>query len=177
MSEQTVSTSSATKNERSQNYISCRLSYDCLMSSTKSFVNNFNNLSQEERLEFKSLNTYVKQLEKCMGTLRNGGQVKSVPIKRVTKSVSSSQETTSAAPVPVAEVVETVTKGKRSGKTKALSTNKETSPTAQAVADAVAVSVAVASAPSPAPAKGKKTGKPATTVTETPKKSAPKKAA
>jgi hypothetical protein len=113
------------------------------MASTKSFVNNFNNLSQEEKLEFKSLNNYVKQLEKCMATLRNNGQVKVAIVKRVTKSAPSSQETASAAvttaPVvvsaPVVEAVSTATvaKGKGGKPRKVVSAKEESSPTAQVV--------------------------------------------
>ena len=55
-----------TKPERSVNYVTSRLSYECLISSTKSFVHNFANLTSEEKMEFKSLATYVKQLEKCL---------------------------------------------------------------------------------------------------------------
>ena len=54
------------KQEHSKDYNICKLSYDCLMASTKSFVQNFNNLTVEEKIEFKCMGNYVKQLEKCM---------------------------------------------------------------------------------------------------------------
>jgi hypothetical protein len=164
MSEQTVSTSSAPKGDRSNTYVSCRLSYDCLMASTKSFVHNFNNLSQEEKLEFKSLNNYVKQLEKCMVTLRNNGQVKVSTIKRVTKSAPSSQEVAApvvaAAPVatgPVVEAAAPVAKAKGGKPKKVVSAKEESSPTAQVVQEVQAE--AKQAAPVAAKAKGK--GKPA----------------
>jgi hypothetical protein len=126
MSEQTV-TSTTTKADRSTNYISSRLSYDCLMASTKSFVNSFNSLTQEEKQEFKSLNTYVKQLEKCMTTLRTNIPSKGGPVKRVPKAQPVVQTGTQA---PVTqESVAQVAKGKK----KATTVTKETSPTADAV--------------------------------------------
>jgi hypothetical protein len=51
--------------EKSAAFVTCKLSYDCLLSSTKSFYHNFNKLTDEEKTEFKSLSTYIKQLEKC----------------------------------------------------------------------------------------------------------------
>lgn len=59
------------KEERSRDYINCKLSYDCLMSSTKSFIHNFNNLTVNEKLEFRCMGNYVKQLEKCMVVIKN----------------------------------------------------------------------------------------------------------
>lgn len=51
--------------EKSNTFVTCKLSYDCLLSSTKSFINNFNYLTDDEKLEFKSLATYIKLLDKC----------------------------------------------------------------------------------------------------------------
>ena len=51
--------------EKSASFVTCKLSYDCLLSSTKSFVHNFNQLTDDEKSEFKSLATYIKLLEKC----------------------------------------------------------------------------------------------------------------
>lgn len=59
------------KKEHSKDYVNCKLSYDCLMASTKSFIHNFNNLTINEKLEFKCMGNYVKQLEKCMLTIKN----------------------------------------------------------------------------------------------------------
>jgi hypothetical protein len=128
MSEQTV----APKVERSSTYQSCRLGYDCLMASTKSFVHNFSLLSDEEKAEFKSLNTYVKQLDKCMSNLRNNVHTKASSAKRVQKpaqavsgSVTETQEASVTGPV--------VSKAK-GGKAKKASGKTEQSPTAQEVA-------------------------------------------
>jgi len=140
MSEQTVTTSSAPKAERSNANVSCRLSYDCLMASTKSFVNNFNNLTPEEKLEFKSLNNYVKQLEKCMLSLRNNGQVKVPTVKRVTKSAPTSQVT--VAPVAVTSVVQEATAPKGKGAKPKKASSKEVSPTAQVVEEVKAAQAA-----------------------------------
>lgn len=65
------------KQERSREYVNCRLSYDCLMASTKAFMNSFNVLSKEEKIEFKSLTNYVKQLEKCVAFFK--AEAKPVP--------------------------------------------------------------------------------------------------
>lgn len=51
--------------EKSASFVTCKLSYDCLLSSSKSFVHNFNQLTDDEKSEFKSLATYIKLLEKC----------------------------------------------------------------------------------------------------------------
>ena len=71
MSEQKETRESTVKTERSKENTTCRLSYECLMSSTKSFVHNFSNLTDEEKVEFKSLETYVKHLQKCIATIKN----------------------------------------------------------------------------------------------------------
>lgn len=51
--------------EKSATFVTCKLSYDCLLSSTKSFVHNFSQLTDDEKTEFKSLATYIKLLDKC----------------------------------------------------------------------------------------------------------------
>lgn len=56
---------SIVKKVRSENFNSCKISYDSFISITKLFIYNFNKLSEEEKLEFKSLNNYLKQLSKC----------------------------------------------------------------------------------------------------------------
>ena len=121
MSEQTMNT----KAERSQTYISCRLGYECVMASTKTFVNSFNNLTMEEQLEFKSLNNYVKQLEKCMSTIRNNSKN---PAK--VQTVQSSELEQSVIPVSAEQTEQSVSR-KKSKKMKP----KDVSPTAQAVND------------------------------------------
>jgi len=119
-----------TKPERSANNTNTRLSYDCLVSATKSFVHNFASLTEEERTEFKSLATYVKQLEKC---LPSKNRIVSRPVKNVVKveQVASSSPVV-AAPVAIEEKVVEPSKGKKA--------KAEVSPTAKAVA-AVAVPV------------------------------------
>lgn len=61
-----MSESQVNTKQRSTNNTVTRLSYDCLMSATKSFVHNFASLTEEEKQEYKSLATYVKQLERCL---------------------------------------------------------------------------------------------------------------
>ena len=56
---------SVVKKVRSENFNSCKISYDSFISITKLFTYNFNKLTEEEKLEFKSLNNYLKQLSKC----------------------------------------------------------------------------------------------------------------
>jgi len=136
MSEQTNAPVNTSKPDRSANYVVSRLSYDCLISSTKSFIHNFNFLSDEEKLEFKSLTTYVKQLEKCLPSKQNR-QV-SKPKKVVVQLVESQEPL-----LPIEEkVVEPVqTKGNK--RTKKVETMKEVSPTAVAVAVAAEVASTV----------------------------------
>jgi len=129
MSEHPQTKQTLEKIERSQNYTNTRLSYDCLMASTKSFVNNFNLLTVEEKAEFKSLATYVKQLEKCMTILKNS------PVKlttRVQKEKKAVPETNAVEE----QVVEPVTKSKRVNKQKKL--KEEISPTASSIAEVMA---------------------------------------
>ena len=156
MSEQTVSP----KVERSALFQSTKLGYECVMSSTKSFVHNFNQLPEEEKAEFKSLNTYVKQLEKCMSSLKNSHQQRPVSVssKRVRKEVSPKTE---VAPVQVqVQVQEQVTQvaqvaevKQKSSKGRKPVSKTEQSPTAQEVATVQAESVQPVSS---VPKKGKK---------------------
>ena len=114
------------KPDKSTNYIVSRLSYDCLISSTKSFVHNFNSLSDEEKLEFKSLTTYVKQLEKCLPSKQNKPvQKPKVIVPAVETAPASVLEEKVVAPVLP----------KSSGRTKKVVEPKETSPTAVVVAE------------------------------------------
>lgn len=83
------------KQERSHEYTNTRMSYDCLMSATKSFIYNFQNLSLEEKLEFKSLANHVKQLDKCMSVIRENAKqnISKVNTKPKTKKTESTIET------------------------------------------------------------------------------------
>jgi hypothetical protein len=138
MTEQTMPTNTV-KSERSDKYVISRLSYDCLISSTKSFVHNFNLLSDEEKMEFKSLATYVKQLDKCLPSKQSKFMNKS---KKVVLPVSAvaSVPVTEVAKVVEEKVVEPVQKGNK--RTKKVET-KEESPTATAVAEVNATSTTV----------------------------------
>jgi hypothetical protein len=124
MTDQTSPVTNTPKVERSANYVVSRLSYDSLISATKLFVHNFNSLSEEEKLEFKSLTTYVKQLEKCLPP-------KNKQISKPKKAPTVVAPVVSDAPVQVTEekVVEPV-KAKRT--TKKVET-KDVSPTEIAV--------------------------------------------
>lgn len=132
MSEQLIIKQAPEKIERSQNYTNTRLSYDCLMASTKSFVNNFNLLTTEEKVEFKSLATYVKQLEKCMIVLKNS------PVKPTQRNQKEKVL------VPETEVIEelvleSVSKSKKGSKQKKV--KEEISPTASSIAEVMAEDV------------------------------------
>jgi len=139
MTEQTEMVTNTSKTDHSEKYACCRLSYDCLMASTKSFVNNFNNLSLEEKQQFKSLHNYVKQLEKCMLTIRNN-QPKITTVKRSPKTEQKEQSVSTSVPVqvqvpvsvsgPVSSVA--VLKSKKV-QGKGNKTAKEDSPTAEVV--------------------------------------------
>jgi hypothetical protein len=94
--------------EKSAAFVTCKLSYDCLLSSTKSFYHNFNKLTDEEKTEFKSLSTYIKQLEKC--SIKNKIKVfkpkKSVQVQElepVQESVQESVQEPVQEPVQVEE--------------------------------------------------------------------------
>lgn len=121
-------TSTNTK-QRSLNNATTRLSYECLMSATKSFVHNFATLTDEERAEYKSLATYVKQLDKCLPSKH--GNVVSKP-KKVVVPVEQST-------VVEEKVVEPVKKAAKKGKTDA-------SPVVPVVAEVAAPTVAVVDA-------------------------------
>jgi len=125
MSEQINTVSNTSKPERSSNYVVSRLSYDCLISATKSFAHNFNTLTDDEKMEFKSLATYVKQLEKCLPSKQN---------KQVSKPKKVVVESTEQSPVVEEKVVEPVP-SKKTKQTKKVEPVKETSPTAVAVAE------------------------------------------
>jgi len=136
MSEQQSITPQVSKQERSASYVSTRLGYECLISSTKSFVHHFNSLTDEEKTEFKSLTTYVKQLEKCL----QPKQIKQT--NRQKKPVKSSetstvvQETTQTVPTePLVEetVIEPVQKGTK--RTSKKVETKEESPTNVAISE------------------------------------------
>ncbi len=125
MSEQINTVSNTSKPERSSNYVVSRLSYDCLISATKSFAHNFNTLTDDEKMEFKSLATYVKQLEKCLPSKQN---------KQVSKPKKVVVESTEQSPAVEEKVVEPA-QSKKTKQTKKVEPVKETSPTAVAVAE------------------------------------------
>ncbi len=163
---QETQVSTVAKVERSQANTTCRLAYDCLVSSTKSFGHNFNLLSDEEKLEYKSLMTYVKQLTKCAESFRATRQsTTTVTPKRVAKPKALAVATESVAVVEsVAEtsapvVVETVTettaatapvKKPTSSRKKVVKSEKaEQSPTAQEVSALVATEAVSAQVSTP----------------------------
>jgi hypothetical protein len=71
----------AEKPERSRDFTNCKYNYDCIMTATKAFCYNFNILPANEKVEFKSLNNYVKLLEKCIVAIKN------IPIKVASRNV------------------------------------------------------------------------------------------
>jgi hypothetical protein len=158
MTEQMETVTNTSKTDHSEKYACCRLSYDCLMASTKSFVNNFNNLSPEEKQQFKSLHNYVKQLEKCMLTIRTN-QSKITIVKRAPKIDQKKSTVPEAIQVNAKESVSdqesvsvsisgstTVSKGKGNGNGKGKGkVSKEVSPTAKIVEEARAESALAAS--------------------------------
>ena len=90
-----VITKNLDKTEHTKEYICCKYSYESLITTTKAFVFNFNNLSQEEKTSFKSLHTYVKQLQKCMDTLKAQQQTpRSVRKTNKTEKTNEVEETT-----------------------------------------------------------------------------------
>jgi hypothetical protein len=134
-----LSTTSVAK-ERSLNNTTCRLSYDCLISATKSFVHNFSNLTTEEKLEYKSLTNYVKQLDKCVAVYRNSAQ--SVPrAKKVVKKDEQSPTAQAAQAVQAAQAaqvsvatIQPVTTSATTSSKKGKKTSSASSETAQATA-------------------------------------------
>ena len=142
MTDQTSPATIIPKVERSAAYVVSRLSYDTLISSTKMFVHNFNVLTEEEKAEFKSLATYVKQLEKCLPA-KNKSLPKKKPVVVAPVATESTEATTQTLAVEE-KVVEPVKTSKRGGKK---AEPKEASPTETAVAaivDAVATAATVA---------------------------------
>ena len=148
MTEQTITTTTTTtttpKLERSTNNTIARLSYDCLISSTKSFVSNFSNLTDDEKLEFKSLSTYIKQLEKCLPSKQSRSVVrvkKTVETPAVVESTETVVETTKTVSRPTEEkVIEPV----QTKTTKRTTKKVETSPTAKIVSEVAATAAVVA---------------------------------
>jgi len=134
MTEQTSANQTTTKVERSAVNQSCRLSYDCLIASSKTFLHHFNLLSDEERLEYKSLGNHVKQLNKCNEVIKkNSSASKRTTLKVVTEPVAMAEPATESVVEPVV-ALESTGKGKKKA-TKAV--KDEHSPTAQVVASAV----------------------------------------
>jgi hypothetical protein len=134
MTEQTSANQTTTKVERSAVNQSCRLSYDCLIASSKTFLHHFNLLSDEERLEYKSLGNHVKQLNKCNEVIKKNSSVsKRSTLKVVTEPVAVAEPATESVVEPVV-ALESTGKGKKKA-TKAV--KDEHSPTAQVVASAV----------------------------------------
>ena len=129
MSEQTVEQVAA-KVDRSNNYVNCKLGYDSLIVSIKSFVHHFNTLSDDEKTEFKSLNSHVKLLDKCLEVVRNNTNVKTAQKYIENRAKLANKEEVVAEPV----------KSKKRG------SKKEESPTAQAVKAAPAVAEPVEAA-------------------------------
>ena len=115
---------SIVKSERSKKNATCRLSYECLMSSTKSFVHNFSSLTDTEKVEFKSLETYVKHLQKCITTIKNLSIHNTQPNKVVLK-VNKASKTVETETLQ--DVSTDKTKKQRSNRKKV---SKEVSPTA-----------------------------------------------
>lgn len=145
----TVSLAAAPAKERSLNNTICRLSYDCLLSATKGFVHNFSNLTTEEKLEYKSLANYVKQLEKCVAVYKSG--VQSLP--RVNKVVTKKEEQSPTAAVTAQAVAAaTESSSSSSSATSGKKSKKGSSSTATASTPAVEVAAtgveAVETAPS-----------------------------
>ena len=196
MSEQqttTNQTATVVKAERSAVNQSCRLSYDCLIASSKTFLHHFLLLSDEEKAEYKSLGNHVKQLSKCNEVIKKTSSVKRVSTPKVSTTAevatSATEVATSttevAAPV---EVATTVSKGKKGSK-KSSEQKEEHSPTAQVATsivseqkkggrakktEAVAVTEAVTEAATEAVVVTEQVAEPV--VAEQTKKSAPKKA-
>jgi phenylalanyl-tRNA synthetase alpha subunit len=78
------------KSLKSENFITCKLSYDSLLSSIKLFLHNFSKLSESEKAEYKSLTNYVKQLSKC--TVQELNKPKKINKKIVSKPIEEVKE-------------------------------------------------------------------------------------
>ena len=127
MTEQETVNQTSTKVERSASNQSCRLSYDCLIASAKTFIHHFSALTDEEKVEYKSLTNHVKQLGKCNENIKK----LSTPVKRaIAPKVVVEQAATGA----VAEA--TTSKAKKTSGSKK-SAKEEQSPTAQVAAATV----------------------------------------
>lgn len=149
-----------TPKQRSPANVATRLSYDCVISSIKAFVNNFNNITEEEKKEYKSMQTHIKSLDKCMSVLKPN----LMPSKRSVKSKPETESATvAAAPASVSEVVvESSAAAESSKPAKKASRAKqprESSQTAEAVAQ-LKEEVAVAAAPEQKPKRAKAAKKP-----------------
>lgn len=100
-----VASKTVDKVDHTKEYNCCKHSYDSLIATTKAFVFNFNNLTPEEKVSFKSLHTYIKQLQKCMDVLKPQQTLKSskkteetnenseVKVKRSTSRTQKTQNT------------------------------------------------------------------------------------
>ena len=143
--------------QRSQNYTSARLAYDTLIASTKSFSHHFNNLTESERAEFKSLANHVKTLQKCNQAVSSVNQSRPVAPRRVPKTqpahTPEGEQTQTSSSVPTlsqssatASATTPVSRSKRSSRA------KDTSPTAEVVAEVQAQHSTPVQAPTPTPA-------------------------
>ena len=150
----TVTLSAAPAKERSLNNTTCRLSYDCLISATKGFVHNFSNLTAEEKLEYKSLTNYVKQLEKCVAVYKSGAQslprVKKVVTKKEEQSptaAAAAQAVAVAAVTPAATETSSSSSAPSGKKSKKGSSSTATASTTPAVEVAATPAAPVETAP------------------------------
>ena len=152
---------SASPKERSQNNTTCRLSYDCLISATKSFLHNFSNLTAEEKLEYKSLTNYVKQLVRCKDALT--GARTAAPVKKVVAKKEEQSPTAQAAQAAAAAATTTTATASSSSSSSSGSSkkSKKGSSTTASTTPAVEVAATPAAPVETAPAqesksKGKK---------------------
>jgi len=110
------------KQERSATNQSCRLSYDGLIANVKAFVHHFSSLTDEEKMEYKSLSNHVKQLTKCNEVIKK----LSTPVR------------CAISPKVNIEMLDVLLKTPRSKRnSKSSDVKEEQSPTAQVVATAV----------------------------------------
>jgi hypothetical protein len=120
------------KVERSSANQVCRLSYDTLMSASKNFIYNFSFLTDEEKGEYKSLGNHVKQLNKCMESIKkNVSNVKRSSSGKIADLLDLDKE--DVVKDVVKEVVKAVSNSK-SRSNKKSNKAKELSPTAELVA-------------------------------------------
>ena len=148
-SEQTVSVGvqapvqASSSVQRSQNYTSARLAYDTLIASTKSFSHHFNNLTEAERAEFKSLANHVKTLQKCNQAVSSVNQSRPVAPRRAPRTQPA--QTTEGEQVQAQTEGQAQAEGQTStpapvARSKRSSRAKDTSPTAEVVAEVQAQS-------------------------------------